>query len=79
MIRRSSDHFGIDPSGFNPLVMYDGLFVSRFAASWARGGLGGWDAFINHLVYFGYHLPTLTVILASRLGRWLGCVDVFIR
>jgi len=30
--------------------------------------LGGWDAFLEHLQYFGYLLPILTVVIARRVG-----------
>lgn len=56
------------PSGFDPMIMIQGLTKSRFAAPWSRGGSGGWDAFLDHLAYFGYLLPCLTVMLAHKLG-----------
>jgi hypothetical protein len=37
-------------------------------APWSRGELGGWDAFVDHLNYFGYLLPTLAVMLMRRKG-----------
>ncbi len=58
------------PSGFNPVTMFDGLTSGRWAAPWARGQLGGWDSFLDHMSYFGYLLPTLTVTLAHKRG-WL--------
>ena len=30
--------------------------------------MGGWDAFLDHLQYFGYLLPILTVVIARRAG-----------
>ena len=33
--------------------------------------MGGWDAFIDHLAFFGYLLPTLTVLLAHRVRSWV--------
>ena len=45
------------PSGFDPSVMYNALLEDRWSAPWARGALGGWDAFLDHLSYFGYILP----------------------
>lgn len=51
------------PSEFDPVRMYNALFLSRWAAPWARGAYGGWDAFLDHLAYFGYLLPVLTILL----------------
>jgi hypothetical protein len=58
------------PCEFDPIQMVDGLLSNRFSAPWSRGAQGGWGAFIEHLSYFGYLVPTLTVVLAQRLGRW---------
>ena len=58
------------PSGFNPATMIIGLTGGRWQAPWARGQLGGWDSFLDHMSYFGYLLPTLTVTLAHKRG-WL--------
>lgn len=58
------------PAGFDPWVMADSLLSPRWSAPWGRGQLGGWDAFLDHLAYFGYVLPTLTVLLGLRNG-WL--------
>jgi hypothetical protein len=58
------------PCNFNPWLMVTSLFGSRWSAPWGRGAMGGWDAFLDHLSYFGYLLPTLTVLLAHRLGNW---------
>lgn len=58
------------PSGFNPILMIYYLGQNRWSAPWSRGALGGWDAFLDHMSYFGYLLPTLTVLLALR-SRWL--------
>ena len=52
------------------MVMIQGLSANRFAAPWSRGSMGDWTAFIEHLQYFGYVLPSLTVLLADRKG-WL--------
>jgi hypothetical protein len=49
-------------SGFSPSVMVKGLMAQRFATPWSRGEMGGWYAFVEHLCYFGYLLPTLTVL-----------------
>jgi oligosaccharide repeat unit polymerase len=56
--------------GFSPAVMLDSLLVSRFAAPWSRGATGGWEAIPEHLTYFGYLVPTLTVILRLAINRW---------
>lgn len=50
--------------------MIAGLGESRWTSPWARGALGGPDAFIEHLKYFGYVLPSLTVLIAYREG-WI--------
>ena len=55
---------------FNPSLMIDALGWCRFCAPWATSGSGGWNAFLVHLQYFGYVLPSLTVLLAQREG-WL--------
>jgi hypothetical protein len=62
-------HFALS-SGFDLSVMIDGLGSVRFAAPWDRGEIGDWRAFSEHLTYFGYVLPSLTVVLAHRRG-WL--------
>lgn len=54
------------PSNFNLFLMIEALGRNRWAAPWARGAFGGWDSFIDHLAYFGYLLPALTVLLAVR-------------
>jgi hypothetical protein len=59
------------PCSFDPLLMVNSLLGNRWSAPWARGDLGGLDAFIDHLSYFGYLLPTMTVLLAHRTGSWL--------
>ena len=56
------------PSGFDPDVMLRGLMAGRGAAPWARGALGGAEAIVDHLVYFGYFLPALTVLMAQHAG-----------
>jgi hypothetical protein len=57
------------PSGFDLGVMFRALGASRWEAPWARASIGGVDAFLDHLSYFGYILPALTVVLA-RQERW---------
>lgn len=58
------------PTGFNLAVMADSVLRPRWEAPWGREQLGGWDAFLDHMVYFGYLLPTLTTLLAHKCG-WL--------
>lgn len=69
-------HFAI-PSGFDLPLMFNSLLENRWSAPWARGKLGGWDAFMDHLAYFGYILPLLTVVLARR-ARWLDARTVIV-
>jgi hypothetical protein len=57
-------------SGFDPSVMINGLSVCRFCAPWSRGAFGGTDAFAEHLQYFGYVLPSLTVMIAQQ-SNWV--------
>lgn len=56
------------PCGFDVVEMFSNVGQPRWSAPWGRGQLGGWDAFLDHLQYFGYLLPALTVILARRAG-----------
>jgi oligosaccharide repeat unit polymerase len=56
------------PSNFDPVIMFDGLVSARWNAPWARGQLGDWDSFLDHLAYFGYVLPTLTVLIVQKTG-----------
>ena len=58
------------PCNFNPITMVGYLFVDRWSAPWTRAALGGWSSFIDHLSYFGYLLPTLTVLLMVRSKRF---------
>jgi hypothetical protein len=62
-------HFALS-SGFDLLVMIDGLGSVRFGAPWDRGAMGDWSSFSGHMTYFGYVLPSLTVLLAHQRG-WL--------
>ena len=63
---------------FNVFEMVHYLGQERWAAPWGRGQLGGWDAFLDHLQYFGYLLPILTVVISRRSGlrspRTLICI-----
>ena len=70
------------PCNFNVFEMAYYLGQERWAAPWGRGQLGGWDAFLDHLQYFGYLLPILTVVIGRRAGlrnaRTLICVALSI-
>ena len=67
---------------FNISAMVHYLGQERWAAPWGRGQLGGWDAFLDHLQYFGYLLPILTVVIARRAGlrspRTMICIGMSI-
>src|SRR5215213_8648790 len=56
------------PCNFNIFDMVHYLGQERWAAPWGRGQLGGWDAFLDHLQYFGYLLPVVTVVIGRRAG-----------
>jgi len=56
------------PCNFNIFEMVHYLGEERWAAPWARGQFGGWDAFLDHLQYFGYLVPVLTVVVGRRAG-----------
>src|SRR5215212_5717701 len=66
------------PCNFNIFEMVYYLGQERWSAPWGRGQLGGWDAFLDHLQYFGYLLPVLTVVIGRRAGmrntRTLICI-----
>jgi hypothetical protein len=68
------------PCNFNVFEMVRYLGQDRWAAPWGRGQLGGWDAFLDHLQYFGYLLPVLTVVIGRRAGirnaRTLICIGM---
>jgi hypothetical protein len=68
------------PTNFNIFEMVHYLGQDRWAAPWGRGQLGGWDAFLDHLQYFGYLLPVLTVVIGRRAGlrnvRTLICIGM---
>lgn len=51
-------------------LMFRSLQENRWAAPWSRSEIGGWSAFIDHLSYFGYLLPTFAVMLMRRKGFW---------
>jgi hypothetical protein len=65
------------PCGFNIPQMVSYLGAFRWAAPWGRGSLGGWDAFLDHLAYFGYLVPTLAVLLARKTG-WMSPRPLFV-
>lgn len=70
------------PCSFNVFEMIYYLGQERWAAPWGRGQLGGWDAFLDHLQYFGYLLPVLTVVIVRRAGvrnaRTIICIGMSI-
>jgi oligosaccharide repeat unit polymerase len=55
---------------FDVALMFQSLGQPRWSEAWAVANLGGWTAFREHLVYFGYIVPTLTVFMARKVG-WL--------
>ena len=55
-------------SDFNLIAMFRSLGSGRWDAPWARGQLGGWDSFLDHLQYFGYLTSVLTIVVARRMG-----------
>jgi hypothetical protein len=68
------------PCNFDLVQMFAYAGQERWAAPWDRGQLGGWDAFLDHLQYFGYLLPVLTIILTRYVGwrnvRTLACIGM---
>ena len=66
------------PCNFDLVQMFSYAGQERWAAPWGRGQLGGWDAFLDHLQYFGYLLPVLTIILSRYVGwrnlRTVACI-----
>jgi hypothetical protein len=58
------------PCGFDPFLMITSLGGSRWSAPWTTGYVGNWNSFIAHLEYFGFLLPSLTVLLANRARLW---------
>jgi hypothetical protein len=53
---------------FDIPFMFSFLGADRWAAPWSRAQLGGWNAFIDQMPYFGYVLPSLTALLITRKG-----------
>jgi oligosaccharide repeat unit polymerase len=64
------------PADFDLIVMFNALTEGRWSAPWSRGQLGGWDAFLDHMSYFGYLLPILTILLAHHSKSFNGRVLV---
>ena len=56
------------PTNFDVAEMWYYVGQGRWVAPWGRGQLGGSDAFIDQLQYFGYILPALAVIVGRRAG-----------
>ena len=54
------------PCKFDLVLMFKSALGARWTAPWGRGQFGGWDAFTDHLAYFGYLLPTFAVMIAQR-------------
>lgn len=57
--------FAVD---FDIPLMFSYLGGQRWSAPWARSQLGGWDAILDQMQYFGYLLPSLTALLIARRG-----------
>jgi hypothetical protein len=55
-------------TNFDFPLMFSYIGSNRWAAPWARGQLGGWEAFRDQMQYFGYVLPSLTALLIARRG-----------
>jgi oligosaccharide repeat unit polymerase len=55
-------------TNFDIPAMFSYLGESRWSAPWARGQLGGWEAFRDQAPYFGYVLPSLAALLIARDG-----------
>jgi len=53
---------------FDVVLMFSSLSVGRWEAPWTRATVGDWTAFREHLVYFGYVLPTLTTVQMIQRG-----------
>lgn len=55
-------------TNFDIPLMFSYIGEQRWAMPWGRGQLGGWDAFLDQMQYFGYVLPSLTALLIARRG-----------
>lgn len=56
------------PLNFNVFEMLYYVGQGRWDAPWGRTETGGWDAFLDHLQYFGYLTPVLAVVVNRQLG-----------
>jgi hypothetical protein len=56
------------PCRFDVALMISSLQEDRWSAPWSRSEIGGWNAIIDHLSYFGYLLPTFAVMIMRRKG-----------
>lgn len=73
-------------SDFSIEEMLAGLQARRGWALWNREALGSWNAFGDFLVYFGYVVPTLTIMIALEkrrftswmVGAGLACSVIFL-
>lgn len=58
-------------AGFDWQVVWGSLQQSRWGAAWSRtDAKGNWEAFIEHLTYFGMLLPAFVIIIARRCSWW---------
>jgi hypothetical protein len=55
-------------TNFDIQLIIDTLGKARFEEPWGAKKVGGLESFRTHLVYFGYLVPSLTVLLAVRAG-----------
>jgi hypothetical protein len=56
------------PANFDISLMLSTFSANRWNTPWARGSIGGWDAFLDHIGYFGYILPPLAGLLIRNAG-----------
>lgn len=56
------------PAEFSIEQMLNAFTVGRWETPWSRSQFGGWSAFLEHMTYFGYVLPALTVLIARKVG-----------
>lgn len=55
-------------ANFDVETVASSILLPRFEAPWQREQLGDWSAFSAHMVYFGYTVPALAVLLGLRSG-----------
>ena len=56
-------------AAFDPHTVVASLLANRSGAAWSRNSAeGGWDAFVEHLSYFGMLLPALAISLGRKRG-----------